>query len=382
MEIEIDGAPVQTAPATNSPAPAAPESSAVATSSSSPSTAELLAESLAEFRTHYDTPAEAAARAQQAAEAAPAPGDVPAAEAQPATVEPSEDEPTPPGELPKQVRPRMTAPEDIAIAGIQRARGCTFAEAAKILFAGTAPTTQQPATVEQTPTPAQPAPAAPPASQTIQAQIEALAAEMKVDRDGDNHMSGEYAEKIERLTDLKNELRYVKAQESQEIAARQQNQVEAARRADAEHVAAVTREFPSLRTAGSPLLAAIEAVQSEWERSPDKAARLDRPDRTTLVVREAAERVATGLVNAGAFRTLDQALASLKAPATTPAPLSPPVPTPQPQPSRRVTAAAGSKGQTRDDQPSSLNAALASFTTAKEGNALLRQLYGTGPFAL
>ena len=390
MATEIDGAPVETAPVSSTPAPAAPESSAVVTSSSStPSTAELLADAVAEFRTHYETPAEAAARAEQAAEAAPAPGDTPPApEVQPATVAPPEDEPTPPGELPKQVRPRMTAPEDIAIAGIQRARGCTFAEAAKILFAGTAPTTQQTATGEQTPAPAQPAPAAPPASQTIQSQIDALAAEMKTDRETDNYLNPEYAEKQERLADLRNELRFVKSQESQEAAARQQNQAEAARRADDEHVAAAKREFPSLRTANSPLIAAVASVEAEWQNSPDKAGRLDRSDRTTLVVREAAERLATQMVNAGTHRTIDQALASLKAPAATPAAATAPaaapgvVPPAAPQPSRRVTAAAGSRGQARDDQPSSLNAALASFDTAKEGNALLRQLYGDAPLML
>ena len=156
------------------------------------------------------------------------------------------------------------------------------------------------------------------------------------------------------MADLRSDLKLAKFQESQQTAARQQSDSDAANKALADNTAAVRRDYPTIGDGNSPLGKASNAVIAEWNADPAKQSRLLLTNAAQLVAAEAANRTAMDLFNTGKFPTLDLALASLKAsvaptPAA-PAPLSSVQPVAQP-PARRVAPAPGSRSQATPPQP-------------------------------
>ena len=279
-----------------------------------------------------------------------------------------------------KLRVRLSHADDIAVAAIQRAKGITFTEAAR-LYLGS----NQPQSADATPVaPAQSAPVEPPASVALVAKIEALQTEIANDRnaDPDVHLSAEHQDKRDRLNDLKADLRIARADEARDARdaqAHDATSAQAARaRLDADQAAAAIdarKQYPALTDESSALFNAAQVAHLEMQRANDP--RLQRPDAIFTIVQLAADRLATQIEkNKGIPKATT--LAALRAPATAApavAKTSPPAPTLQP---RRVTAASGSRGQVNGGQPSTLGAAIAAANTPEDLDWLFEEAHDSG----
>ena len=368
----INDAPVETAPQDQTLAQ--PESQAGVITNTAAPTAAQVADAEREFDEFYsDTPPPAPAEEI----GAPAEEAAPAGE-QPPAADPVVDPPQPPPpvdgdvEIPGQLRPRLHDQKDIALLIFAKANGITVMEAARRMMASEP---QQPAAVPPGDNGQPPAPA-PQASavQELESQIATLTAEMQAERENENTFTVEYQDKLMQLADLRGDLKLAKFQEGWRAQAQQQSQAQEAGRAVDASFEAARSEFPTIGDPASPLRQVADAVAADWQSNPATVGRLSRTDFPQMLAREAAERVAADLVTTGKFRTIDLALASLKAapaaPATPAAPaavIAPRAGTPPAAPAtRRVAPAPGSRTQQNPGQHQTPAAAIAATNDPAE----------------
>ena len=361
MDMNSDTTQVETAPV---------EQTSTASAAQAGSTAETPAEANEQLRAFYDgkpTDEGTEASAQTEAGHDNRPGtEQPKIEDKDNTP-PAEQPPKDDSDAPDQMRPRLKNPDDIAIASIAKAKGIGLAQAADI-YRGTSASAipgMEPGR--------QAASAEPSASQKLAADIATLEAEIEEERAGEAHLFPAHLKKMDRIADLKNDLRFAKYQEQQTEAAREQNVAQRAKAARDGNLAAVRDDYPTSRDATTPMGTNITKVIAEWQADPAKRAMLAENDAPQLVAAEAASRTALELFRGGRFATVDQALASLKAPATQAA--SAPT-AQQTAAARRVTPAPGSKGQVGGGPPSTLGEVFASVETAEQGNEALMRMFG------
>ena len=375
MAPELNDAPqVETAATPQDQTTAQPESQAGVITNTAAPTAAQLADAEREFDEFYsDAPAPAPAEGNgaPAGEVAPA-GEQPLVEPPPAGEQPSLEESPVVMEAPGKLRVRLSHDDDVAIAGIQRALKLpSFGEASKVFYA----MQQQAAPAAPVADSQQPAPT-PQASATqeLEAQIATLTAEMQAERENENTFTVEYQDKLMQLADLRGNIKLAKFQEGQRAQAQQQTREQEAGSAVNTSFEVARNEFPTVADPASPIRQAIASITAEWSADPATLGRLQRTDTPQMLAREAAERVAAGLVTAGRYRTIDLALASLKAapaapaaPAVSAAVVVPRAATPPAAPTaRRVAPAPGSRSQQTPGQHQTIGAAVAATNDPAE----------------
>ena len=361
-----------TAPATF-PEGSTPGDGAVETTPTS--TSQSMEDADAEFSAFYDPPApEASEGGEETREPEePVPNGVAEAE------QPKQAQAAP--ELPEQLRPRLSDPEDIAIASLAKSRGIKLSEAAAII----APS--RPSDIPG----AESVPSEPTATQQLESEIAELIADLKADRQDDDYLSPVHLDKMDRLADLRGDLRmqrFQQAQADQDAQAREQQasanaqarEQQASANARIQSIEAAKARYPDAAKGNTLLGANVTAVLKEWQANPARESFLQAADAPQMIAAEAATRTAADLFRNGKFATVDLALASLAA-KTGPTPLSPPAPPATPPP-RRVTPAPGSKGQSGGDQPSTFGEAVASANTSEDVDALFKARYGPKAYSL
>ena len=382
MDPVIDAPQVETAAPSPAPATAQPESQAGATTFATP---ERLAEAEREFENYYSDTPPAPADPNGEAMVEPAQnGDTPEGERSPSSEQPlpaaSAVEP-PPAQavdddvvVPGQLRPRLHDQKDIALHILAKANGITVLEAARRMLASEP---QQASTIPGVqPGPAAPAaPAEPPASAGIAVQVEALVAEIKADREADRYLTPEHLEKVERLSELRSELRFAKADE-----ARLAREAEARVQAQSQRSAA---DFNGLWTANAEQVNAANPDLANPKSVLHNVAALVRREMTDA----RDPRLSTP---AGPQAIVDAALARMKDMGLSPTPpaaaATPPVPVPVPPSpaapaARRVAPAPGSRGQQTGGPLQTVGAAVAATNDPAEIDRMFDEAAENGSLA-
>ena len=321
MANESDAPQVETAPVSQEPATAQPDSQAGAITIATP---EQLAEAEREFENYYsDTPTPAPAGVDGAATVEPAqaeseqPSEQQPTEEQPAEVQTPPEEPAGDINAPDKLRVRLSHDDDIAIAAIQRARKlASFGEAAKVYYGLTQPAA------------AAPAPAAIPEENATR---EAQAREQAQSQNAAADLNAQWTANAE----------------------------------------LVKQANPDLSNPKSVLYNMAALARAEMKERNDPI--LSQPTAPQAILEKALAKMRDmGLATAA----VAPAAVPPKAPVSAPVPPSPAAPPP-----RRVAPASGSQGQQNGDQSQTVAAAIAATNDPKELERLFDEAAENGSLA-